>query len=92
MFKEIIKRSKATNVVAHLCPPTFIGSKSCERKRLINWAWRVKKRLVAHRGAGEGKKYQGISKAKAIKGMPKRTGDKNWSKRLVIMVRFRCCF
>lgn len=80
---------KEANIKAHLCPPMLRGRRSCWVNRLINQFCRVKRRLLAHRLVGVGYRTQGRSRARAIRGMPKEVGLRNWSKKLSVMVRFR---
>lgn len=60
--------------------------------RLINQFWRVRRRLVRHRAVGVGKRIHGRRRARAIRGIPKKKGLINWSKKLSIMVSFRILF
>lgn len=77
---------------AHLWPPKLIGMRSWFVNRLINQLWRVKSRLVIQRVVGVGNKSQGSRRARATKGIPRRTGLMNWSKKLSVMVSFRILF
>lgn len=71
IFKEMRKIIREARMVAHLCPPGLIGSRSWEVKRLINQPCRVSRRLFFHRGEGVGKRVHGKSRAKAMRGMPR---------------------
>ena len=77
---------------AHLWPPTFRGWKICCVKLLINQLCRVNRRQLSHRTVGLGKRTQGSANAKAARGMPRKTGLINWSKKLSAMVRIRFQF
>ena len=74
---------------AHLWPPRLIGSRSCWVKRLMNQFWSASRRLFSHRVEGVGKRIQGRLRARAIRGIPRKTGVANWSKKLSVMVSFR---
>lgn len=47
---------------------------------------------MIHRLSGEGSSRAGISIESRIRGMPRRCGLVNWSKKLKFMVRFMGCF
>lgn len=74
---------------AHLWP--FLSSViiSCFVMRLMNHSWRVESRLVTHRLLGEGRSRAGNVMEMRIRGIPRREGLENWSKKLRFMVRFR---
>lgn len=42
------------SIIAHLCPPTFSGRRSCCVNRLTNQPCRVRTRLFSHRDVGVG--------------------------------------
>ena len=54
--------------------------------RLMNQAWRVSRRLFNHRVEGVGNKIHGRRRARAIRGIPRKVGLINWSKKLSAMV------
>lgn len=74
---------------AHLWPGLFNGVISCLVKVLINHSCRVDRRFGIHRLLGVGRRRAGNSVASRIRGIPRRYGLENWSKKLKIMVRFR---
>lgn len=89
----VIKNNiRAVKIVAHLCPPRFIGCINWYVNRLINQDWRVVRRLLSQRFVGAGKINHGIIIARAINGIPRSEGLKNWSKKLRFMVNFRAQF
>lgn len=55
----------------------------------MNQSCKVDSRLVIHRLSGEGSRSAGNVIAIRIKGMPRREGLENWSKKLRFMVRFK---
>ena len=77
------------NIRAHLCPALFSGIISCFVISWKNHSWRVERRLVIHRLPGVGSNRVGNSNESRIKGIPKRHGLVNWSKKLKFMVRFK---
>lgn len=89
VIKKIIKEARRR---AHLWPPTFKGWKICCVKLLINQLCRVSRRQLSHRTVGLGKSAQGKASARAIRGMPRKTGLINWSKKLSVMVKIRFQF
>lgn len=58
----------------------------------MNQLCRVSSRLFSHRVVGLGKSAHGSVNARAIRGIPRKTGLINWSKKLSVMVRFRSQF
>lgn len=58
----------------------------------MNQLCRVRRRLLSHRVVGLGKRAHGRVSAKAIRGMPRKTGLMNWSKKLSVMVSFKSQF
>lgn len=92
IFREIKNNIREANNRAHLCPGTFTGRKSSCVNRPMNQFCRVSRRLFNHRSVGVGKRIQGRVRARAIRGMPMKTGDINWSKKLSAMVSFRVLF
>lgn len=88
----MIRRRKIISDVrisAHLCPFLFSGVISCFVMRLMNHSCRVDVRLVIHRLLGDGRSRAGNVIEMRIKGIPKRDGLENWSKKLRFMVRFK---
>lgn len=77
---------------AHLWPGLFSGVMSCLVIVLMVHDCKVDRRLVAHRLFGVGRRSVGSSIDSKISGIPSRCGLENWSKKLMIMVRFRGCF
>ena len=55
--------------------------------RLINHPWRVRTRLFSHRAEGVGYRTHGRLRARAIRGIPRREGLENWSKKLSVIYR-----
>lgn len=92
MLRVIRKSIRDIKIRAHLWPPKLIGKSSWFVNRLINQLSRVKRRLFIQRDVGVGNKSQGSRRARAIKGIPRRTGLINWSKKLSVMVSFRILF
>lgn len=88
-FRVIKKIISEVNRVAHLCPPEFMGRRSCWVKRLMKWAWRDSSRLFSHRVVGAGYKSMGRIRARLINGTPKCVGLINWSNMFNVMVNFR---
>lgn len=76
-------------IIAHLCPFLFSGPISCFVIRLRSHSWRVDRRLVIHRLLGAGSSSAGNSIDGRIRGIPRRHGLVNWSKKLMIMVRVK---
>lgn len=79
-------------IKAHLCPFLFKGIISCLVMRWRNHDWRVKSRLVIHRLFGVGSNRAGNSIEIRTRGIPRKHGLANWSKKLKFMVRFRKWF
>lgn len=77
---------------AHLCPFLWSGIISCFVIRLMNHSCRVDSRLVIHRLPGEGRRRAGNVIEIKIRGIPRKVGLENWSKKLRFMVRFRGWF
>lgn len=88
----MIRRRKIISEVrirAHLWPFLSSGIISCFVTRLMNHNCRVVSRLVIHRLSGEGRRRAGNVIEIKIKGIPRKEGLENWSKKLRFMVRFR---
>lgn len=92
MLREIRNSIKEVNKMAHLWPPKLRGRRSCCVNRLMNQLCRASKRLFNHRDVGVGKRIHGRVNARAIRGMPRKTGLINWSKKLSVMVSFKSLF
>lgn len=88
-MREIKKSISEVRRVAHLWPARLRGVRSCWVKRLINQLWSVRRRLSSQRPEGVGKRIHGKVRARMIRGIPMKTGLKNWSKKLSVMVSFR---
>lgn len=88
MLIVIRKSRREVSRRAHLCPAGFKGVISSRVNRLMNQLCMLRGRLFSHREVGVGQSKQGSTKASAIRGMSKKTGDANWSKKLSVMVRF----
>uniref|UniRef100_A0A8C3U490 Uncharacterized protein n=1 Tax=Catharus ustulatus TaxID=91951 RepID=A0A8C3U490_CATUS len=69
---------------AHLWPFLCRGIINCFVIKLINHSWRVESRLVTHRFPREGSKRAGNVSEMRIRGMPRRDGLENWSKKLSV--------
>ena len=80
---------REVRIKAHLCPFLFSGIISCFAIRLVSHSWRVESRLVTHRLSWEGSSRAGKVIAIRIRGIPRREGLENWSKKLRFMVRFK---
>lgn len=76
-------------IKAHLWPFLFSGIISCLVTRWRNHDWRVERRLVTHRLSGDGSSRAGNSSEIKIRGIPRRHGLVNWSKKLRFMVRLK---
>lgn len=90
--RRLIKSRKIISDVkisAHLCPFLFSGVISCFVMRLTNHSWRVETRLVIHRLLWDGRSRAGNVIAIRIKGIPRKDGLENWSKKLRFMVKFK---
>lgn len=74
MFSEIRKSIKEVSRTAHLCPGRLTGMKSSWANRPMNQFCRVSSRLFNQRVVGVGNRIQGRVKARAIRGMPRKTG------------------
>lgn len=77
MLREMRKTIKEVRRRAHLCPGMFTGIKSSWANRPRNQFCRVRRRLLSQRSVGVGKRIQGRVRARAIRGIPRSTGDIN---------------
>jgi len=89
--KLIVSKSiiRDVRIRDHLWPFLLSGIISC---LVIRWRihdWMVRRRLVIHRLSGEGSRRAGNSIESRIRGIPRKCGLANWSKKLRFMVKFK---
>lgn len=73
---------------AHLWPSGLIGEKICRANWCTNQDWTSCSRVVKNRLSVGRSMTQGIARAMAIRGMPRRTGLANWLNKFSAMVSF----